>query len=157
MRAVLDSSSLAKRYVQEPGSADVEDVLSATAELGLCILCLPEVVSALNRLCREEALTAPDYLQAKAALVADMKEATVLHLTPAVVTRSVGLLETNMLRAMDSLHVACALEWGADLFLSSDRRQFAAAERAGLRTRFIGQHDAAQDGESAGATSPPVR
>jgi len=60
MRAVLDSSSLAKRYVQESGSSDVEEVLAATAELGLCILCFPEVVSALNRLCREEALTASD-------------------------------------------------------------------------------------------------
>jgi len=85
-----------------------------------------------------------------------MKEATVLHLTPSVVTRSIVLLETNALRAMDSLHVACALEWGADLFVSSDRRQFVAAEGTGLWARFIGQHDAAQDGESAGATPPPV-
>ena len=139
MRIVLDSSSLAKRYVQEPGSADVEDVLATTSELGLCILCFPEVVSALNRLCREDALTAVDYQQAKAALVADMKEATILHLTPSVVTRSIRLLETNVLRAMDSLHVACAMEWRADLFVSSDHRQSAAAERAGLPTQFIGQ------------------
>ncbi len=139
MRTVLDSSSLAKRYVQELGSADVEDVLAATSELGLCILCLPEVASALNRLCREYALTASDYQQAKAVLVADMKEATILHLTPSVVTRSVEVLEANVLRAMDSLHVACAMEWGADLFVSSDRRQVAAAERIGLPTQFIGQ------------------
>jgi predicted nucleic acid-binding protein len=146
MRAVLDSSSLAKRYVQEPGSAEVRDVLMATSELGLCILCLPEIVSALNRLCREEALTAADYQQAKAAVVADMRDATILHLTPSVITRSMGLLEKNVLRAMDSLHVACAIEWNADLFVSSDRRQFAAAERAGLPVRFVGQSDALADG-----------
>ena len=156
MRAVLDSSSLAKRYVEEAGSADVEDILSGTSELGLCILCMPEITSALNRLRREEALTASAYQQAKAALVADMRQVTILRLTPSVITRSVKLLETNVLRAMDSLHVACAMEWGADLFVSSDRRQFAAAQRAGLSSRFVGQHDAAQDGESAGATSPPV-
>lgn len=146
MRVVLDSSSLAKRYVQEPGSADVEDVLMATSELGLCILCLPEVVSALNRLCREGALTAADYQRAKAALVADMRDATVLHLTPSVITRSLGLLETNMLRAMDSLHVACAIEWNADLFVSSDRRQFSAAGNAGVPARFVGQPDASGAG-----------
>ena len=156
MRAVLDSSSLAKRYVEELGSADVEDILSATSELGLCILCMPEIASALNRLRREGALTSSDYRQAKAALVADLRQVTILRLTPSVITRSVKLLETNVLRAMDSLHVACAMEWGADLFVSSDRRQFAAAQRAGLPSRFVGQHDATQDGESAGATSPPV-
>ena len=139
MRAVLDSSSLAKRYMQEPGSTEVEDILMATSELGLCIICMPEIASALNRLRRERALAVTDYHQAKAALATDIGEATILHLTPSVITRAVVLLETNVLRAMDSLHVACAIEWGADLFVSSDRRQFAAAENAGLPARFIGR------------------
>jgi len=137
MKVVLDSSSLAKRYVQEAGSDEVEGILQSASELGLCILCLPEIVSALNRLCREKALTAAEYRQAKEALAADMGEATILQLTPAVVARAVELLETNPLRALDSLHVACALEWGADLFVSSDRRQCAAATNAGLPNRFI--------------------
>jgi predicted nucleic acid-binding protein len=34
---------------------------------------------------------------------------------------------------MDALHVACALDWQADLFVSSDRRQLAAAAKSGLR------------------------
>lgn len=146
MRAVLDSSSLAKRYVQEPGSGEVEDVLMATSELGLCIICMPEIASALNRLRREKALTVADYHQAKAALAADIGEATILHLTPSVISRAVVLLETSVLRAMDSLHVACAIEWGADLFVSSDRRQFAAAENAGLPAQFIGRRGASGDG-----------
>jgi len=152
MRAVLDSSSLAKRYVQEPGSAEVEDTLMATSELGLCVICVPEIASALNRLRRENALTVTGYRQARAALVADTREATILHLTPSVITRAVVLLETNVLRAMDSLHVACAIEWGADLFVSSDRRQFAAAEKAGLPARFIGQQI---DDEGLGSAGVP--
>ena len=141
MRTVLDSSSLAKRYVEEPGSTEVENILMATSELGLCVICVPEITSALARLRRENALTVADYREAKAALVADAREATILHLTPSVITRAVVLLETNVLRAMDSLHVACAIEWGTDLFVSSDRRQFAAAEKAGLPVRFVGQQE----------------
>jgi predicted nucleic acid-binding protein len=137
MKVVLDSSSLAKRYVQEAGSDEVEDVLHGASELGLCILCLPEIVSALNRLCREGALTAAEYRQAKEALVLDMGEATVLQLTPGVMAQAVALLETNSLRALDSLHVACALEWGADLFVSSDHRQCGSATKAGLSTRSL--------------------
>ncbi len=48
MRVVLDSSSLAKRYVQEPGSAEVEEILLGTSELGLSIICVPEIASAQN-------------------------------------------------------------------------------------------------------------
>ncbi len=154
MRAVLDSSSLAKRYVQEPGSTEVEDTLMGVSELGLCIICMPEIASALNRLRRERALTAADYHRAKAALAADIREATILHLIPSVLTRAVVLLERNVLRALDSLHVACAIEWGADLFVSSDRRQFAAAENAGLPARFIGQR--AAQGRLIAAPEPLV-
>ena len=38
------------------------------------------------------------------------------------------LLETNILRAMDALHVACALEWPVELFATADIRQLKAAK-----------------------------
>jgi predicted nucleic acid-binding protein len=66
-------------------------------------------------------------------------------ITPSVVSRSVKLLEANVLRAMDSLHVACALEWQAELFVTADRRQLKAAKNAGLITEYIGQPDASAD------------
>jgi predicted nucleic acid-binding protein len=72
----------------------------------------------------------------------DVHDATVIQLTPSVVSHSVKLLENNILRAMDAFHVACALEWSADLFVTSDKRQFIAAKNAGLLTEFIGQPDA---------------
>jgi predicted nucleic acid-binding protein len=37
---------------------------------------------------------------------------------------------------MDALHVACAMQWGAELFVSADARQVAAAKKAGLRTKL---------------------
>ncbi len=46
-------------------------------------------------------------------------------------------LEISPVRAMDALHVACALEWGADVFASSDDRQLKAAKKAGLTTQPI--------------------
>jgi len=38
---------------------------------------------------------------------------------------------------MDSLHVAYALEWKADVFVTSDRKQWDAATRAGLRCEYF--------------------
>jgi len=40
-------------------------------------------------------------------------------------------------RAMDALHVACAIQWGAELFVSADERQVAAAKKAGLKAGLV--------------------
>ena len=138
MKTAVDSSALAKRYVFEPGSESLEALLRMTSELGLSVLVLPEIVSALQRRLREGYLSSESYRDIKKQLVADVRDATVLQLTDKVVSRSVSLLERNVLRALDALHVACALEWGAELFVTADKRQAAAAARAGLRVQFLG-------------------
>jgi predicted nucleic acid-binding protein len=51
--------------------------------------------------------------------------------------RDTKILETYPLRAMDVLHISCAVEWEADLFVSSDKKQIHAAEQAGLKTKLI--------------------
>jgi hypothetical protein len=84
-------------------------------------------------------LTIADYRAVKKQLLNDVRDATILQITPSAVSRTVKLLEGNVLRAMDALHVACALEWQADLFLTSDKRQFAASTNAGLHSEYIGQ------------------
>jgi predicted nucleic acid-binding protein len=142
MRLAVDSSSFAKRYIQEAGSDELDDLLQHASGLALCVVSVPELISGLNRRLREGALTDMDYRKARRLLLEDVRDATILQLTPAVISGSVRLLENNILRAMDALHVACALEWKADLFVTSDRRQLDAATNSGLRTRFIGQPSA---------------
>lgn len=139
MKLAVDSSSLAKRYVQETGSDELARFLGKASELAFCVVLLPEIISALNRRLREQILTLGEYRAVKRQLLNDLSDATVLQITPAIVSRSVKLLENNPLCAMDSLHVACALEWRADLFITSDRRQFMAAMNAGLHVEYIGQ------------------
>lgn len=137
MKAFFDSSAFAKRFVEEAGSQAVEDLCAQTTELGLSVICIPEVVSALNRLVREKFLTRSQYLQAKQRLLEDVRDAAIIHLTPNVIRSSLSVLEASPTRAMDALQVACAVEWHADLFVSADVRQTAAAEKARLRTRRI--------------------
>lgn len=139
MKLAVDSSSFAKRYVQEIGSDELECFLTDASELAFSVILVPEIISGLNRRLRERILTVADYRTVKKQLMDDVSDATVLQITPSVVSRSVRLLESNMLRTLDSLHVACALEWRADLFVTSDRRQFIAAKNAGLRTEYIGR------------------
>jgi predicted nucleic acid-binding protein len=44
----------------------------------------------------------------------------------------VQLLEGNPLRSSDAIQIASALAWHADLFVSADAKQCAAAKAAGL-------------------------
>jgi uncharacterized protein len=146
MKLAIDSSSFAKRYVQEVGSDELDRFLESASELAFCVILVPEIISGLNRRLRERILTIADYRAVKKQLMDDVRDATVLQITPSVISRSVKLLESNVLRSVDALHVACALEWQADLFVTSDRRQFMAGTNAGLRAEYIGQPDASADG-----------
>ena len=139
MKLAVDSSSFAKRYVQEVGSDKLDHFLQNASELAFCVILIPEIVSGLNRLLREKVFTIADYRTIKKQLLEDIKDVTVLQITPSVVSRSLKLLERHVLRAMDALHVACALEWQADLFLTADRRQSSAAKKTGLRTEYVGK------------------
>ena len=122
MKLLVDSSAFVKRYVQEDGSERVEQFLQEASQLALCIILVPEIISGLSRRVREQVLSLYDYREVKRQLMKDVHDAIVLQVTPAVISRSVKLLENNILRAMDSLHVACALEWQAQLFVTADQR-----------------------------------
>jgi len=133
MKAVFDSSSFAKRYVKEKGSEKVEDVCQKTSSLGVSVILVPEIISALARYQRNGSLSSEQFEIAKEELLQDVKDAHIINLTPIVIARSITLLENNLLRAMDALHIACALEWRTELFISSDKRQINAARNSGLK------------------------
>jgi len=139
MKLAFDSSAFAKRYVQETGSEQLYQILQNATELALCVILVPEIISGLNRRQREGFISLENYNLAKKQLLNDVRDATILQITPSVVLRSIKLLEANMLRAMDTFHLACALEWQADLFVTSDKKQFEAAINAGISSEFVGQ------------------
>ena len=137
MNVFLDSSALAKRYIQEAGSDRLEEILFSASSLGVSVICVSEVVSALCRRRRERKLLRQEYLKAKQALFEDIEDASVLNVTEQIVARAVELLERWPLRSSDALHVASAAEWSAELFVSADERQCAAARAYGLQVEEL--------------------
>jgi predicted nucleic acid-binding protein len=137
LNVFLDSSALAKRYVQERGSDRVEEILSSASSLGVSVICVSEVVSALCRRHREGKLSQQQYLKAKQALFEDIEDASIVNVTDDVLARAVELLERWPVRSSDSLHVASAAEWSAELFVSADEKQCAAARAYGLQVEEL--------------------
>jgi hypothetical protein len=138
MRVFLDTSALAKRHIQEQGTDQVIVRLGEADEILFSVLVLPEVVSALNRRRRERMLPDSEYRSRRRQLDADLEHATVVQLTPRVLERAISCLEQLPLRSSDAIHLASALEGGADLFLSADHRQCEAARKLGLKVEEVG-------------------
>ena len=137
MRAFFDSSGLAKRYIKERGSEKVTEILSSSSEVAVSLVCPPEIVSALNRLRHQDFISSAQYKCTKKAHFADIGDMTICNITIPIVSAAIALIEKYPLRTLDALHVACAIEWQADLFVSADRRQLSAAKSLGLHVRPV--------------------
>ena len=133
MKVFLDTSAFAKRYVTEPGSDKVVALCQRADSLVVSVVCLPELISTLSRLVREKKLAKAAYRKLKMSAMADLADVDICQLTPGVLVAGVSLLESQPLRAMDALHVACALAVEPDVFISADHRQLSAARKTGLK------------------------
>lgn len=101
--------------------------------LSVSSICLPEIISSLRRLKRQSILTESHYKLAKHALLKDIEDVSICNIIPSVIGRAVHILETSRVRALDALHIACALELEAEAFISSDLQQLSTARTAGLK------------------------
>jgi predicted nucleic acid-binding protein len=137
MRVFFDTSAFVKRYVSEAGTDVVLEWCDRATEIGLSGIALPEIISAFCRLHREARITDTQYRQLKSLLLADIEDAAVCDLTPAVLGQAVSSLETSVLRGMDAIHIGSAVVLQADVFVSADARQLEAAARAGLRVEAV--------------------
>jgi len=137
MRLFLDSSALAKRYVAERGTDLFLERCGEADEIVLSVLCIPEVISGLNRIRRQKKISDREYAKMKRDLAADVAEAFMIDLTEGVVQEAIRCLERTSVRAMDAIHIASAIETVCDLFLSADTQQCRAARFVGVPVEEI--------------------
>lgn len=132
MKFFFDSSSIAKRYIKEEGSDQVDQLFLEADSVVVSSICLPEIVSALVRRRREKKLNMAQYNLCKRSAIEDFSAFEICQLSSEVIRRSILLLEHAELRTLDALQLACAIEIKGSIFVSSDKRQNAAAKKLGL-------------------------
>jgi predicted nucleic acid-binding protein len=133
VKVFLDTSAFAKRYIAEQGSDKVLGLCHQADSFVVSVICVPELISTLSRLVREKKLTRAAYRKLKGEAIADLEDADICQITPEILAAVISLLEEHPLSAMDALHLACALSYQADSFVSADHRQLSAARKAGLK------------------------
>ena len=77
------------------------------------------------------------YRQLKSLLLADIEDAAICDLTPAVLVQAIFSLEKSVLRGMDAIHIGSAIALKVDVFVSADKRQLEAATRMGLQVASV--------------------
>jgi uncharacterized protein len=133
----VDSSALAKLYVPEIHSDEVDAYLRGKVGLLISELAVTEVLSAIGRRKREGDLSSAMANRIRDALLADAESGAFarLHLEPAVhrVAERLLLATTSVpLRTLDALHLALAFSGGATHLLTFDTSLREAALQAGL-------------------------
>ena len=137
MRVFFDSSAFAKRYIRETGTDAVMSWCDQATELCLSAVALPEIISAFCRLQRDQVISPLQYRHLKTLLLADITDAAICEIAPEVIRNAIVSLENNVLLGMDAIHLGSALTLRAELFVSADARQCAAARKAGLQVEQV--------------------
>jgi len=134
----LDASAAAKRYIQEPGSAEVNRLWGGTEPLASLALLLCELTSTLNRKRREHALPRGAYQIIKRQVGEDFRRMYLVPIHSDLIELSLRLLNSHPLRTLDALYLAGALGLRRSpkdplTFVAADRQILHAAQVEGLR------------------------
>jgi predicted nucleic acid-binding protein len=125
----LDTSALTKLVVAEPETRALRAWLKKNREPVACDLARTELIRAVRR-------SAPDrLLQARAVL----DSLTLIEVTPAMFEQA-GRLDPPVLRSLDAIHLAVALDLGDDLdgLVTYDDRLAEAAILNGIPVAALG-------------------
>jgi uncharacterized protein len=140
----LDTSSLVKLYVDEPGSDAVRRLVEAAEIVTASVVAYPESRAALARRRRERSLSAVAHRRARTALDADWPRVLALDVSSALARSAGDLADRHRLRGFDALHLASYLVVAREfpeenvVFSSADKALERAARRAHPRRRSGG-------------------
>ena len=138
----LDTSALAKRYIRETGSTWVENLTDPSAGNVIVVAWLVQVelFSLFARRHREKALSAADLTTLQNEFLTHAETPyLVVPIDETNLTWARDLVSRYQLRALDAIHLACAVKAQAILgepltFISADVNQLTAASGEGVAT-----------------------
>jgi predicted nucleic acid-binding protein len=132
-----DASLLVKRYLREPGSDSVVELLAGPITAGTAIITRAEVAAALAKASRQGVLSRADAEINVREFRSNWPTFLRLELSETIVARADELAWERGLRGYDAVHLASALAWQAALdeqltLGTYDRQLWQAGQEAGL-------------------------
>ena len=133
----LDSSALAKRYLFEEGSTEVQRLIAGAEQVGTSVIARVEVVAALGRARRQKLLDDQPAARLRALFTGHWLSFVRLSLGENTIERADALAWELALRGYDAVHLASALAWResideSPIFATFDKALGKAARAQGL-------------------------
>jgi predicted nucleic acid-binding protein len=134
MKIFLDTSALAKRYIEEPGSDELEHLLFSKMEVvSVSTLAFPEFAAAIGRKIRNKEIPRKWAARALEEFTKDWNGLFErIPFSENLAEEAASLAVAYPLKGADAVHLISAFSSGADLFVTSDEALIKAAEKISL-------------------------
>ena len=138
MRAFVDTSTLLKKYVEERGSQQLEQVLGGVSDLIVSPVTWVELNAAVARRLRGKLLTAQQSSWILSEAETDFRSCSQVVWGEELVEAATRMVNRYPLKTLDAIQLAAGVLSKPDLFLTSDRRLFEEARKVIQGARYIG-------------------
>ena len=129
MRAFLDTSTLFKKYLEEPGSDKLADLMDDMSHVVISPITVVEIHAAAKRRLTEKNITRPEYELLLKEFLRDFPHFEVVHYNDNLIRECIRLSGKYSLKSLDLIQLASVSLAKADLFLTSDSQLAENAEK----------------------------
>jgi uncharacterized protein len=120
----IDTSSLAKRYIEETGSPDVDFYFKPENEIAVSPITGIEISSVFNRKLRENSIDERTFRLAMNNFASESVHFHLIQLSEKTVSTSIDCLNKYPMKTLDALQLASAIVCQPDIFMVSDKQLF---------------------------------
>ena len=137
MRALLDTSSLFKKYVQERGSKELDSLLKELSEIAVSPVTWLELNAVIARRLREKTLSSQQAAWLTSEAHKDFENFYRVLWNEALEETATDLVCQRPLSTLDAIQLASGVLAKVDLFVTSDRGLFEQARNKVRNAVFI--------------------
>lgn len=124
MRAFMDTSVLAKKYIEESGVEMFDQLWSKVTGVVVAPSYMIEIYSIVERRLREKTISAQDQKWIKSEIAVDILDFETVLWDQQLISTALELVNTYPLKALDTIQLASALYAKPDIFVTSDKGLF---------------------------------
>lgn len=137
MRLFVDTSSLFKKYVKEPGSQAFEKLLSKASEIAVSPVTWIELNAVIERCLRGKILTSEKAEWLRTEVKRDFTYFSRVVWNENLENKAVEIVRQYALKTMDAVQLAAGLLSGSEIFVTSDLQRHRAARKIIPHVRLI--------------------
>ncbi len=137
MKVFVDTSTLFKKYVNEPGSSDFDALLNEATEVVISVLTRVEIYTALTKTVRDKSLSFNHSEKLRSEIARDFSFYSCVLWNKNLEEKAVEIVSKFSLKSLDAIQLASGLLSKADIFVTSDKKLFEAANTIIRKARFI--------------------